>query len=595
MNTIITNTIIPKIDFDEINKEFSIIKVTSRENYIKSGSYILDKPLVEKLVCSIKFEDSKNFYLLVKKNSLGYSNIISSLKNSEEGKCLTFEEISPDFIPKYIFIQLLLNNLSNYESELLRFNNLTGHLYCFNNQWIKYKKGENVIWQIPTVEISIDKSFKLLLNVKTFTSIKLKDKIDFSKSDFKKYPHYSISGNNTIKRILESDSNDYFILRQIRNKKQEIPFLDISSLDKFNQSKMGILENIISLFNNKYSGMAEITFDKIEVNNSVEYDSIQKNENKSVINKLLNERKIKIIDTIDNDSSKNFCKEVIRIFDQKYNVKIKEGKRASSNYLNIKVIHNKEYYDGINDPYSHETNNTAIQHITFEDFLSNAEYAVGTIINELMIKKDLIENKISLYDWSKLNYTDDIIFISKEKIKDTDRYFAMTIHPDGTFTISEKILNLFEINEFNIYLNIFESNKNVKGVIKNSKGYINIIENTNMFTIPETSKIKNELENGNNKLRGKEAREKFIYSIIDIKSFEKSNDLYYFVGTIGNGMRQKIETSSVIRRIVSYNNSPIFFNELLQLMNVKFVRNGQLTVKPFPFKYIDEYVRNILK
>ena len=82
-------------------------------------------------------------------------------------------------------------------------------------------------------------------------------------------------------------------------------------------------------------------------------------------------------------------------------------------------------------------------------------------------------------------------------------------------------------------------------------------------------------------------------AVTDIKCFAKNNySLNYFSGIIGEGMRRVISTAANIRLVEAYLNSKLFFDEMLRLMAVTFVRNGQLTVMPFPFKYLMEYARN---
>ena len=56
-------------------------------------------------------------------------------------------------------------------------------------------------------------------------------------------------------------------------------------------------------------------------------------------------------------------------------------------------------------------------------------------------------------------------------------------------------------------------------------------------------------------------------------------------------MKTNIQRASVIRRIEGYNGTSVEFEQLLPLMNVSFVHNGQLTVVPFPFKYLREYLK----
>jgi hypothetical protein len=56
-------------------------------------------------------------------------------------------------------------------------------------------------------------------------------------------------------------------------------------------------------------------------------------------------------------------------------------------------------------------------------------------------------------------------------------------------------------------------------------------------------------------------------------------------------MRSRVEKASLIRKIKGYNGSVSHFDTLLPLMNIVFVKNGQLTVYPFPFKYLNEYIK----
>ena len=111
-------------------------------------------------------------------------------------------------------------------------------------------------------------------------------------------------------------------------------------------------------------------------------------------------------------------------------------------------------------------------------------------------------------------------------------------------------------------------------------------------TIPEIEHIKERLQNNDNKIRDKISREELFPAITDIKCFANSdNSLFYFSGIIGTGMRRVIPTAANIRLVETWKNSNLFFDELLKLMAVTFVRNGQLTVVPFPFKYLLEFAR----
>ena len=135
--------------------------------------------------------------------------------------------------------------------------------------------------------------------------------------------------------------------------------------------------------------------------------------------------------------------------------------------------------------------------------------------------------------------------------------------------------------------------ENIKGIIRTSNGEINIIKDTGLITLPEMEEIEKLLSQGDNKLRGKERRESLLASCLDIKMYEESDAEYYFVGTIGEGMRWNIHRAANIRRIEGHKDAPLMFDKLLGLMNVTFVHNGQLTVLPFPFKYLREYINGL--
>ncbi len=230
-------------------------------------------------------------------------------------------------------------------------------------------------------------------------------------------------------------------------------------------------------------------------------------------------------------------------------------------------------------------------------FNGNSEFALSTVIHEVLIKKDIKEGRISLFDWTKCGLDEDITFGIEDLEDDIEHFYIMTIHPDGTFIIKEQENNLFEMNEYSDFYDIFEtakvSGETVKAVIRDTQGNINIIKDTGMITFPESEAIAVLLKDGDNRLRGKERREELLSSCLDIKMLKEESGCSYFVGTIGEGMRWSIPRAANIRHIEPYKDSKLLFENLLSLMNVTFVHNGQLTVLPFPFKYLREYVNNL--
>lgn len=589
-----TNQLIVEYDYSKINDEYDIYKITN-DKYFTRNAHIFDSPLIEKGVLSVCYTYGKNFYILLKKAIENKEVIRSIIDNSKYANELTFEKVDSQNVYKNVLLQLFLNSIYVPKNELLRFNNLTGHLYVFNPSFIKRSKinGENVIRQIPCIEIKIDNDLCVRLNVKTFTSLRYKKQLAYSKID--DLPKYILSSSNILVRKTSNNSDDdTFVIRQFPNKKNEISFLDLQNYDKFMCSKLGVLSVVFDIFNKTYSEYIKISFNEITMYESVDYTSRQIKENVRIISSKLHNTKIKFVDLINNDYSKMFIDDVAKIIENKYDVKTTIGKRVSEKYYNICVIHNRDYYDGTNDPHDIQYKNKAVQHITLEDFQENVVSAVSTIINEILIKQDLIDNKITLYDWSSLNLPSNVIFASSFEIDGVNRYFVMDIEKDGTFGITEQKLDLHNVDKYSVFTDIFEENdrisKSIKGIVKDSDENINVIRDTSCFTIPELSKINSELENGNTYLRGKDKRDELVSACTDVKYYEKDGCGYYFTGVIGNGMRAKVGYASNIRKIEPYKESKLFFNSLVPLMSVPFVRNNQLTVIPFPFKYLREYI-----
>ncbi|MBD2387056.1 hypothetical protein [Cylindrospermum sp. FACHB-282] len=77
---------------------------------------------------------------------------------------------------------------------------------------------------------------------------------------------------------------------------------------------------------------------------------------------------------------------------------------------------------------------------------------------------------------------------------------------------------------------------------------------------------------------------------LNIKYFgETEKEAYYFVGDRRDKVKFSFKDACHLRKIVAVDDSKLIFRELLPTMDVDFVRTGQSTVIPFPFKYIREY------
>ena len=301
MNTPIkTNRLVVRINRYEYEKHFDIFLIVTSEKYLRKGAYIIDAPLLCNNVLSVCFESGKELYVLMRKDEGNRALLKKVIIESDGGDALTITPVTPNNVKDNILVQLLLNSLSAYETDFMKFNNLTGHLYCFHPKWVKRnKKGEqHAIMKVPCLELKVSTDMVLIMQVHTFTSELLRNKIVFKKKKFDEYPKYVFSANNTLRRKLKDDTDTCFIMRQTDGVKTEIPFLDIQDKATFDISKMGVLANIIETFNCKLGSICNIEFSTIN-----EYISLDRTreiikEDEDNIKRSLELKPIKLVDEI---------------------------------------------------------------------------------------------------------------------------------------------------------------------------------------------------------------------------------------------------------------------------------------------------------
>ncbi len=636
--------------------DHSIIKFSTSEDFIKHGALLLDEVGLKLRAKSIIFERGKSFYALFDKNYISNIDLSKQLEKIEDGDKLSFKFLNDkelEQVQTHTLAQLIINSIATPNHKRLTFNNLTGKLYLFNPTHLKISKSKEKeqIFKIIGLEFYIDPNCCLQLNVKTFSNVLLSKQMDFSKRKFNSYPKYTfVHSTNTLRRVLPTENikaENLFILKQTSKKgvleKNNIPFLDFSNLNEFKNSKIGILSDVLDNINDKLYNYLNIEFKEVETNNVIRYsntfDYSKFNDNVFLIDGIKDEES--------EEHLKGIKQEIIRLVP---NSKMKVVKRENKKGYNIKLIHNKSFYQKYEqkDPYKPSNE---IQHITHEDFKLNSKASIKAVIKELVIKNDIKNNQISIINWSKFGYNSKWIFGVKQ---DTYFYF-ITIESNGEVHFEKFKSDLFNQKEYDELCDIFADDSNIEFIVKDDIGNINIVKRTNSFTIPEYQKISEVLEkedakikitrtnavNTINELFEKEKAQEFKFKInqtenwtkenllncfknrndkkifvekvkeetdeilktylrdkskyelldsqLDIHSFDDSEKNYYHVGVKGKGIQQTISRASVVREIKTYGKSEYIFDKLLPLMNVDFVRNGDLTVLPFPIKYLREW------
>lgn len=603
MNRIQTNKLVVKLNSELLAETYEVFNVKTSDSHFGRGNNaakLVDDFTNETFVLSVVYERGNSFYILLRKSSNNSINLNKALKTLSGTEKISVEKMTVGMVSQHILIQLLLNSLGTYEGKILGFNNVTGHLFIHNPSWDKIIKR-----QIVTLELKVTKELLLDWSVRTFTSITKESYIKFGKKKFGEYPEYVLSKDNILKRIEKGTDPQAYILRQYGKEKSNIKFLDTYSLDNFLKTKMGVICDCIEKFNTKFGEMAHLDFDFFNEYQNVEISSSMVREMNKRFQEIASFHRIVLIDSVLDATSPMCIEELKQRLTKQFGSKVSILKAPKSNAINIILIHDEESYKDKTDPHDIVYKDCAVQHITIEtvahlmdikndrDKESGWKSVLDCIMQEVLIKDDIKANHISMVNWEEYHYTNPIIWgISHKEEDDTSHFYIMTINPNGEFTIIERDNTLFDQEEYQDCINIFGKD-DVIGFVKIGDD-INVIHNTHLRTIPEINLLKERLSSGDNQVRNKVSIEELFPAVTDIKSFNTNEySLHYFSGIIGAGMKRVIPTAANIRMVDAYRYSKLFFNDLLKLMAVTFVKNGQLTIMPFPFKYMMEYINTV--
>jgi len=568
--------------------------------------------------------------------------------------------------------QLFLNALTSPVDEIISFNNLSGKLLCFRPAWLKKDK-DNFIWGMQCLEAKVGDDMCVKLVAHRMTALALKKQMKFEKRKLQDYPQYEFSyNNNTLKRVSNEnkDRRENFIIKPVDGERGSITFFDFTDYETFACTKMGVLYDILNALYNEFGTYIYVNFKQYDIDKVLEYKRTSLEVYKDIVREEILHSGINIVDAVQSETSEDYLKDIAAGINKIIpEAKCSVGRRLSKKKLNVRYIHEKSFYsDSKVDPHQEDMRECVTQHITVENFKHQSSAAVYNILKELVIKKDIATGKITLVDWSSYGYKVDWLF----GVVVEGTYYFMTIHPYGTFEIEALERNLFTMTEYDKYMDYFglnEENKNdyrgVIGLFKDADGNINLIKDTNVYSMPDYTAMGDVLKNVASEgrflgkdvvtwlrtvmnitdkikvqaeldmvipsidmnaeytktdimglfkgitakkevvryvfentgimlyayLRGEEDRNEYLSGNIDINYIEQDEmSARFSVGEIGNGMKYTIERASAVREIQAVDGSRLIFKELLPLMGVEFVRYGMLTVVPFPFKYLREYI-----
>lgn len=444
----------------------------------------------------------------------------------------------------------------------------------------------------------------------------------------------------------------YVLKTKNKDRKNKLAFLNPSNYTSFMECKMYRMWELIEDFNQYYKGVCEIHFQSYPMETRTFFSV----KNATIINKIkdkLVDEKFNIIDGCREAKLVESICEWLRLYGVK---NIIQSNELLKDFLNLRIIHDKKTYLKNNQEDQHITTSKYIlNHITVEKSFKNKENLINNsmyvILSELLIKKDILNRKLSLYN--KLDFFHNYMFvigISKGKgiflkIDDNDLLFdeienaMITSKKEYLVEINSKTLIPIEETEerpiirlnkikdayrnfrSKISITVFDSylkqatsyypNSTIINWIQNlidgdteiilSNIYGQIIKKiNNINSLDERIRLKKELTAINkciNKISGKKVFVKNPYwrtlsdnaSLIGFHYNFSEEGLYYYSG-VKSSLSNVIPNGFIVRRIqkkFSFEEVEDFF----KMLDVDNIRYNQNTLVPFPFKYLREYIK----
>ncbi|CAA9892663.1 conserved hypothetical protein [Candidatus Methylobacter favarea] len=441
--TIRTNRLNIHFNIPEIEKDFTFIRLERNQKERWWGAKELDIIMEDEGCKARAVCFAQHAYAMFYRSTItDIYEFLNSLRKKPEFSSLSVIEVFPE--SKYIgnansicgvtLARILINSLAASKSRYsnFHFSNLTGSLLLVPSFSKKLYDSISVA-EISITKTEFEKEFLLNVSVGTYRKkISLLHEFNTAnvtrKEDIKKLlrrpEYYYHAGRNCLIRWLSfSDSTSDPKLTYIKcannGRRLHTNFIEFDSLSNFESSRAGIFHSIFKSIKNELSKYMHVESFSRDFDHSLGLTHpIMKNP--SQLLSKLDGTPMRIVDCIGNDESAELTRTLKKalapyVSDQK---QITIGKKDKVNTLNFRIIHNAAYYEdnGLKDEYLPSTDDYHRQHLTFEASNSGIHEAmVKTLIKEQLIKRDIAQGQLSLFDWLKLNATKVWIFAACDK------------------------------------------------------------------------------------------------------------------------------------------------------------------------------------
>jgi hypothetical protein len=490
-----------EVEFERkaIDRDYDIFIVSKEKgNFFESN--VLDIANQQYKAVSVVYYFGNQWFVMFRKSEVDL-NKLKEVIASEDPEAIIHQIKVTDEKSIYsnVLAQLLFNMLAGPRSKKNAYNNVSGRLYYIRPEFLnKFPKTFYIL------HMRLTKNFFMSMEVTTFSRVsevyaKNKDK-RYIFDEKTKYFRKKLQGDNT------PDSDCYIEKALSSKRKNKVDFLNFHSYDEFSNSKVGIYNEFVEDVRYQLSEYMHIRNTGFETYEN--YQRIGEDFENKEYGLLLNRRKVFIVDELQSDGTEDIMQRILYELKSYYGLDACMGTYQKDSYV-IRLIHNEEYYEknGIQDQDLHRQidPDIIVQHITLEDFEleeKKASPALKKVLQELIIKGDIRDNKFTIVNWNsdkKWSFVKADKNWDKEREKQYWKYYRMTIHPDGTFETSNYDNRDFnEDDEWNV-IDETHSKYNkwpseVEGLVYSDYRDLHVILKTEQTTMPNFTKMANALQ-----------------------------------------------------------------------------------------------------
>lgn len=497
-----TNKVKIELNHANIHDAFEIYYVEKRVGEFYKDN-VLDHMLYTYKARSVCANGLNKCYVLLKKGE--GDQFISEITRAYpdtivEAISFSTQEELEEQIPNtnVIVARLLINQMQQSHIESLRYNNIMGNLFlpCYH----KNKKVGDVEYK-RFYEIKLTPNSVLKIAMKSFKS-----------SSKGRYIMDPVTGILRV-RLSQDDPATLYTTGSMKHNKGVVNFIDFTDPVKNEKTKMGQLDIVLNDVEKKLGDYMKMELvpliDGIEVEQPPSLN--KKNQSQRILSHI-KEGGLNLEDLIQDENSPLDIKYIKHHLQEEYGIESLEG----GGRYTLKLVQDPEYYQVMKepDPYEQWSPHNICQHLIRDNIKGdNIRNILYKILQELCIKSDIADKKITVVNWADFQLEKEWTFVSRTEIPQEKwsrdkqyHYREVKVHKDGTMVFRTHQTDTTpptapEVQYWDDIVTTYElykekskyQDKTIEGLLYWDPANILAIMSTQELIIPEVQKIQKTL------------------------------------------------------------------------------------------------------